>query len=144
MGPSTSCSARTAAPGIAPADPHHFELDPDTLKAKGALPACSRCGEVLRPNILMFGDSGWDASRTDAQETRFEAWLGGLGEARVVIVECGAGTAIPSVRLFCEQRMAHGATLLRINVREGQVPPAGIPLAMGAREALERIEAAAG
>jgi NAD-dependent SIR2 family protein deacetylase len=131
-------------PGIAPADPHHFELDPDTLKAKGALPVCASCGEVLRPNILMFGDGVWDASRTEAQDARLEAWLAGLGKARLLVVECGAGTAIPSVRLYCERWMARGATLVRVNVREPQVPPGGIPLAMGAREALERIEAAAG
>jgi NAD-dependent SIR2 family protein deacetylase len=131
-------------PGILPADPYQIELDADTLKAKGAPPACPRCGEVLRPNILMFGDGGWDASRTDAQEARLQAWLAGLGDARLLVVECGAGTAIPSVRLFCEERMARSATLVRINVREAQVPPGGIPLAMGALEGLQRMDAAAG
>ena len=41
----------------------------------------------------MFGDWGWDDSRTAAQQARLEAWLRGVGASRLVIVECGAGTA---------------------------------------------------
>ena len=130
--------------GIAAADPYRFELDTETLRAKGELPRCARCRELLRPNILMFGDGWWDGARTDAQEARLMQWLGGLGDARVVVVECGAGTAIPSVRMFCE-RLARGrGTLVRINVREPEVPEGGIGLPMGALEALAKIEEALG
>ncbi|MFT3774522.1 MAG: Sir2 family NAD-dependent protein deacetylase [Minicystis sp.] len=129
-----------ACSGIAPADPHHFELDPETLRAQGELPKCARCAEVLRPNILMFGDGWWDGSRTDAQEARLLRWLESLGNARVAVVECGAGTAIPSVRTFCERLSRGRGTLVRINVREPEVPDGGIGLPMGAREALEGIE----
>jgi NAD-dependent SIR2 family protein deacetylase len=134
-----------ACSGTAPADPYHFELDPETLRATGPLPRCTRCGEVLRPNILMFGDGWWDGSRTDAQEARLARWLEDLGPgARIAVVECGAGTAIPSVRIFCE-RLARGrGALVRINVREPQVPEGGIGLSLGAREALEAIDRAAG
>jgi NAD-dependent SIR2 family protein deacetylase len=128
-------------PGVSSADPFRVEIDPGTLRANDPLPRCGRCAEVLRPNILMFGDGGWDGSRTGAQEERLERWLDDVGDARLVVVECGAGTAIPSVRLFCQRLQKKGATLVRINVREPQVPAGGIPLAMGAMEALARIDA---
>ncbi len=133
------CAA--GCPGIAPADPLHVSIDPDTFRARPPLPACDRCGQRLRPNILMFGDSGWDSSRADAQEAKLDAWLAGVGDARLVVVECGAGTAIPSVRSFCERLALRGASLVRVNVRESQVPAGGIPLAMGAMEALRKLEA---
>ncbi len=131
-------------PGIAPADPFRIEIDPDTLRAKDPLPACARCGGVLRPNILMFGDGGWDEARSAAQEARLGAWLSGLGAARVAVVECGAGTAIPSVRHFSERLLRRKAALVRINVREAEVPAGGIGLAMGALEALRGMDALLG
>ena len=52
----------------------------------------------------MFGDWGWDGSRTEEQERRFADWLRGLsGEARLVILEFGAGTSVPTVRYQSEQ-----------------------------------------
>jgi hypothetical protein len=97
---------------------------------------------MLRPNILMFGDGWWDDKRSSAQEKRLEAWIGGQGDARVVVVECGAGTAIPSVRHFSEMLARAGASLVRINVREPEVPAGGIGLPMGALEALREIDRA--
>ena len=101
---------------------------------------CARCGQMLRPNILMFGDGWWDSTRSDAQEARLGAWLTSLGDARVVVVECGAGTAIPSVRILCERLLRKKAALVRINPREPEVPPGGIGVAMGALEALRGMD----
>jgi NAD-dependent SIR2 family protein deacetylase len=126
--------------GISPSEPHRVELDADTLRAKDPLPECVRCGHPLRPNILMFGDGGWDATRADAQEERLGRWLDGLSGARIAVVECGAGTAIPSVRAFCERLLRRGAALIRINVREPEVPLGGFGLAMGALAALRRMD----
>lgn len=128
--------------GISPADPYHFELDAETLRAKGEMPKCARCGELIRPNILMFGDGWWDGSRTHAQEGRFARWIERLGDARVAVVECGAGTAIPSVRLFCERLSRSRGALVRINVREPDVPAGGVGLPLGALEALTAIDGA--
>ncbi len=125
---------------VAPADPFHVEVDVASFRAKEPLPTCAQCSAVLRPNILMFGDGGWDGSLAEEQEARLGAWLDGVGDARIAVVECGAGTAIPSVRHFCE-RAARGGTLVRINVREPGVPAGGIGLAMGALDALRCIEA---
>jgi NAD-dependent SIR2 family protein deacetylase len=131
--------------GLFPADAVSVDVDPETFRARGALPSCPRCGGLARPNVLMFGDGDFDPSRTDEQEARLSSWLEGLrGAARgdVVVVECGAGTAVPSVRSFSERMVRSvGATLVRINVREPQVPAGQIGLAMGALSALQAIAA---
>lgn len=129
--------------GVVPSAPYHVELDPATLRAKEPLPACARCGAIVRPNILMFGDGFWDGARTDEQEARLEAWLARLTGARIAVVECGAGTAIPSVRMFSERLARAGnGTLVRINVREPDGPDGSIGLAMGALDALRAIDRA--
>jgi hypothetical protein len=69
-------------------------------------------------------------------------WLDALDKAaRLVVVECGAGTAIPTVRLFGEQLIRdRGAKLIRINVREPQVPDGQVGLAAGALAALVAVQ----
>ena len=67
------------------------------------LPSCPRCGGLARPNILMFGDWGWDSVAVRDQQRRLQSWLASVAGARIVVVECGAGTAIPTVRLTCEE-----------------------------------------
>ena len=55
------------------------EVDEDTLRAAHPLPSCPTCEELARPNVLMFGDWGWDSSRTRGQQERpqgGDAWLG--------------------------------------------------------------------
>jgi hypothetical protein len=38
-------------------------VDPTTFRARPPPPCCPRCGALARPNILMFGDGGWEAAR---------------------------------------------------------------------------------
>ena len=58
-----------------------------------------------------------------------------------MVVECGAGTAIPTVRSQCEQVAGRwSAPLVRINVREPAVPRGHIGLALGALAALRAID----
>lgn len=133
-----------------------IDLDPGTLRARPPWPACPRCGGLLRPAILMFGDGSWDSSRTAQQEAHLAAWLEETeaeqargGDLRGwVVVECGAGAAVPTVRGFSEGvARAYEATLVRINVREPAVPATRhargphVGLAMGALEALRAIDA---
>lgn len=159
------CLGRCGA-GIFPAELREVEIDPDTMRAVPPLPACPNCGGLARPNILMFGDGGWNPDRTDAQLDRLNAWLAGLGGAatrgnpprrdrhrldewlsgpsgaRLAIVECGAGTAIPTVRRASENFVRHaGGILVRINPREPEVPAGQIGIAAGALDALRAIDA---
>jgi NAD-dependent SIR2 family protein deacetylase len=120
-----------------------IDLDKESMRASAPFPACLTCGALARPNVLMFGDMGWDSTRTRAQEERLEAWLSDRAASRLVIVECGAGTAVPSVRYFSEETAAaHDATFIRINIREPHAPIGQIELAQPALEALTAIDKA--
>ncbi|APR79444.1 NAD-dependent protein deacetylase of SIR2 family protein [Minicystis rosea] len=123
----------TAACGVGLFRPRvRVEVDPATHCAKRPLPACPSCGALARPNVLMFADARWDRSVTDAQYRRLYAWLDTIAQrkARLVVIECGAGTSIATVRTFSERIVADGKGLLiRINVAEARVPQGhiGIP-----------------
>ncbi len=59
----------------------------------------------------------------------------------MVIIECGAGTALPTVRRLCERVVqTHDARLIRIDPREPNVPQGHVGLAMGALEGLRAIQ----
>lgn len=114
-------------------------VDETDFQAAEPLPKCPRCEAVARPNILMFGDARWLGSRTDEQLARYQAWRRSIAGRKLVVVELGAGEAIPTVRHECERA---GGTLIRINPREPEVPRGGIPIPLGALEALTAIDAA--
>jgi len=112
----------------------------EEFQAKEPLPHCPFCGKMARPNILMFGDFGWEYSRTDDQRERLKSWMDNLEakNAKLAIVEMGAGTAVPTVRNTSEQiAKRFDVSLIRINPRESF--GAEIELPMGASEALNLI-----
>lgn len=155
---------RSCGAAVRPADGVVVEVDPGTCRAKKPFPACHACGSLARPNILMFGDMGWDDSRTDVQHANLSRWLEGV-RGPLVVLEFGAGTRVPSVRMLSERvGRAPRRTLVRVNPREPQLgrdfaPPdpdsleallsgvvparrsAGISLPLGALEAIRAIEA---
>lgn len=115
-------------------------IDANRCRMLNALPQCPNCLGLARPNVLMFGDWERNAARTEAQESRLDAWLSGIEQA--VVIEIGAGTAIATVRRFAEARRF---PLVRINPREPRVhrtQDVGIPV--GAREGIEGIARALG
>jgi NAD-dependent SIR2 family protein deacetylase len=140
------CTGRCGV-GIFPAEGVEVSVDPETFRARPPLPRCPRCGALARPNILMFDDDGWDDERSGAQQDRFNGWLHTLTQdgGALVVVECGAGTAIPTVRGFGEQvARATGGLLVRINPRESQAPTGHVSLALGAREGLRALDTRVG
>ena len=127
--------------GLFRADGIAITVEETTMRAREPLPSCPKCGALARPNILMFGDWSWDDRRMQLQQARLDAWLELVGSSRMVILECGAGSAIPTVRYFCDrQAAAPGATLIRINPREPSAPAGHIGLAAGALETLQAID----
>ena len=133
---------RVCNAGVWPATDVRVHVDESTIRATGDLPVCPACGGLARPNVLMFGDARWEERRTADQFHRYHAWLRAARGARLAVVECGAGTAVPTVRLESERVAARPhATLVRVNLREPQVPPGehvGVPL--GARDALAALD----
>ena len=127
--------------GVFPAAPGEISVDPSTFRANPPLPTCPACGGLARPNILMFGDARWDDRRSEARRERLTRWLEGLGSAKLVVVELGAGRAVATVRRFCEEiTSVMGASLIRINVRDPEVPRGQVGLPMGALDALRSID----
>lgn len=129
-----------ATDAVWPADAFAPDVDEAACRLRGAAPTCPRCGGLARPNILMFGDAGWIDLRAQAQWARQRRFLARC--ERPVVVELGAGTAVPSVRHFGHRVLqAHGGRLVRINPREFTVPsPRDVGLACGALEGLQAIE----
>jgi len=112
------------------------QVDEPACRLTGQLPRCPECGALARPNILMFWDTGWLSRRTDEQEARLQRWIPSV--KRLVVVELGAGTALPTIRRFSER---HGPRVIRINVREPQIDPAcGVGIQGGALATLIALD----
>jgi NAD-dependent SIR2 family protein deacetylase len=122
---------------IWPAEAAEIEIELETFRARQPLPACPRCGGLARPNVLMFGDDEWLEQRTGRQHDRYLAWRRSIRGQRLAIIELGAGTHVPTIRLECESA---AGTLIRINPREPQVPAGAVSLPLGALAALQQID----
>ena len=116
-----------------------LEID-DECRLKSEVPQCDICGEVLRPNILMFGDYAWDSSRTEVQRDQYLDWLDSIQGQNIVAIELGAGVSVPSVRMECEK-----FPLIRINPRDTELDTAlevderSVALQGGALEVLREL-----
>lgn len=129
---------------IWPADAFIPDVDKDKCRLRNPPPLCPHCGGLARPNILMFGDWGWNEQQQSAQHGRQQSWL--RKPERPVVIELGAGTAVPSVRYFSQRILQkHGGRLIRINLREADVASKeDVGLAMGALDGLGAIAAVLG
>jgi len=115
-------------------------VDTSTMRA-GYVPRCIHCGSTARPNILMFGDYSWISDRTDAQEKKFNDFLNRHRQSKIVVIEIGAGTAVPTIRRLTEQLgRSPRAAAVRINPREPFIAPPHISLPCGALEGLKGID----
>lgn len=118
-----------------PADAFVPRVDAPACRLLNEPPVCPHCGEVARPNVLMFSDWAWIPDRAGAQERAFDEFL--ERARRPVVLELGAGTAIPSLRHLSRQ---HRWPVVRVNpdepdVREGE----GVGIACGALDALREL-----
>jgi len=100
-----------------------FEVDFDTMRCSQDPPKCPECGRPARPWVLMFGDGYW----ADIPEfsRRYAAWQRSMitvakeRNLKVVVLEVGAGTNVPSVRANSEEvctKLPENCTIIRINL----------------------------
>ncbi|MGE0432464.1 MAG: NAD-dependent deacetylase [Planctomycetota bacterium] len=117
-------------------------VDLASMRAADPLPACIHCGGLARPNLLMFHDPDYISDRAMAQQEALDAWREALPPtAKLVIIEVGAGIAIPSVRKLGEWwAQIHSGTLIRINPAHNAVPVGQIGLRMGGLDALQQLD----
>jgi NAD-dependent SIR2 family protein deacetylase len=128
---------------IWPATGGSVDVDMQTMHAKEPLPRCIHCGNVSRPNILMFGDHAWIHDRTSIQRSRYETFLANTDGGTVAVVEIGAGTGIPSIRMLGEGLMTRvNVSLIRINPREPGGPKGTISIQAGGLAGIDAIDAA--
>ena len=114
------------------------------------MPLRPNCGALARPNVMMFGDYGFVSQRLDGQQNNLDEFLDSFVEKKKsgVVVELGAGEFVPTVRRFGEGVVRGGLSgvLVRINPRDSHVlsaatPPWAFSLPLGAKDALEKIDA---
>ena len=117
-----------------------FEIDMDKFESI-TIPLCPKCGDIARPNILMFADFNWNAKRTLNQETRYTVWKRANKGKKLLIIELGAGTAISTVRRESENiAKYYDGKLIRINPRDFEVDERyGYSITLGALEGLKCI-----
>lgn len=117
-------------------------IDVDYTKMRALnIPTCPYCRGVSRPNILMFGDWSWLSSRTRDQEKRLEIFLCNNTDKHIAVIELGAGTAIPTIRIKSENIgwRYENASVIRINPREAEINTPHVSIPYGALEGLTRI-----
>lgn len=116
----------------------HPLVNETTSELESPMPRCPRCGALARPNILMFGDWGWVGLPYEKQQQRLAAWISSV--PKLVVVEVGAGKALPTVRRFSERFSAQ--RLIRINLRESNTNPShGVGLEGTAAATLKMLDA---
>ena len=114
-------------------------VDLSCMRAQKTL-HCPRCGDVSRPNVLMFGDCSWISRRSDQQDSNFRAFLK-KAPYPLAIIELGAGTAISSIRNMGEYMgRKKNATVIRINPRDYHISPPHLSIPCGALKGLQGID----
>lgn len=121
----------------------NVSIDKEKFEALN-FPICPYCNSIARPNILMFGDYSWNSDRTMSQELAYEKWLLTLitKHQSLVVIEIGAGTAIPTVRFEGEDivKKYKNSKLIRINPREYDIDETlGIGLNLSGLKGIESI-----
>ena len=116
------------------------KIDMEFLEAK-SLPKCKYCEKLSRPNILMFGDWNFISDRTDKQSEKFRLWKKANKDKKQVIIEIGAGSAVPTIRSYGDRASRSiNTTLIRINPREYKVSEASaIGLALGGLDGIKKL-----
>ena len=117
-----------------------IEVDLKNFQAKEPLPKCPQCKAIARPNILMFNDFKWLSYKQERQREYLIDFLQKIKNKKLAIIELGAGTAVPTIR-YASQDFARefNTKYIRINPAEFSGDSNAISIALGAKEALEKI-----
>ncbi len=124
----TCCAATWRAHGFKPV------VDLASGLLSSPLPRCPHCGGLARPNVLMFDDADWLSDSASNARRRMTGWLATV--ERLVVIELGAGTHIPTIRHASERTaLEHRCSLIRINPRDtethalngSEAPAFGLP-----------------
>ncbi len=87
------------------------DLDYETMVATN-LPHCPVCGDLLRPNILMFGD--WYYIENEEQFNNYHNFLDDVGAPELVFL-VGSSSAVPTNDYIASRFQTQGAFVITIN-----------------------------
>jgi len=104
------------------------------------LPLCE-CGKLARPNIMMFSDYSFNIKENNIQNRKYQNFLLKNRNKKILVIEIGAGTAIPTIRNIGEGLLKNfsNSNLIRINPRESFGPEGTISIPKGSLEALQEL-----
>jgi NAD-dependent SIR2 family protein deacetylase len=93
------------------ADEFEPVVDLQSSRLISPLPRCPHCGELARPNVLMFNDIGWVAKRTRQQQKALKLWkeTAGIGQ----VLELDAAAASSTVRAHTDSLKKMGWKVIR-------------------------------
>jgi len=80
------------------------------------IPKCPTCNSILKPHVMMFSDPKFIFTNVDRGMHNYDVWS--ANKLNIVGIEIGAGTTIPSIRYFGNERTT---ALIRINLYESEV-----------------------
>lgn len=124
----------------------HYKKDP--LEGVEPFPTCKKCGDALRPNVLMFNDYSFNDLRLREKMDLYNEWkkkmksLKSSKELNLCVIEIGAGHHVPTVRHQSEVMSASfNANFIRINPRDFKVPrEEHVSIQLNGLEALQLIQ----
>jgi NAD-dependent SIR2 family protein deacetylase len=135
-----------------------FHVDMETMKAKEISdhplknrPTCPKCNGMARPNVLMFCDCTYEDEFEN--DNIYREWKRNIDkimrehpDKKLVVIECGAGITVPTVRYQSESLISDSknATLIRINpdfpsIKDGNLRPRCISFQARALDTLRDI-----
>jgi NAD-dependent SIR2 family protein deacetylase len=136
------------------AEIENVKYDPDTfICKKNTIPRCPYDGKYARPNVCFFEDADYfNTSRFEKIDKNFQKWYMNIAtkNKRLVVVEIGAGTIIPTVRNMSEEMVKEHlirlqepdskfSRLIRINPKEDAVPSGQISIKMNGLQAIRKL-----
>ncbi len=87
------------------------DLDYETMIATN-LPKCPVCGELLRPNILMFGD--WYYVENEYQISNYHSFVNDVGVPDLIFL-VGSSSAVPTNDYIASRFQSKGSFVVTIN-----------------------------
>ncbi len=100
-----------------------LKFDKKNFILKSPIPKCLGGKYNCRPNIMMFGDWFWVATKSLHQQKRYIDWQKQIKAKykNIVALEIGAGTVIRTIRAASERFVTDKYPLIRINLNDYEV-----------------------
>jgi len=105
------------------------------------LPRCPYCGELSRPNVLLFKDNTFVRKRSHEQKSNFETFLQINRSKKILVLEIGAGIHVKTIRYLSMRIMREfEAKVVRINPNDYEIDHPHLGLPMTALEGLKKMD----